>query len=819
MPLRLDRVVAGGRGKLSVRGGSAQLTQVAVVSAPEVDGAPVQATSIHISGDHAYVGYSRIGEAYAGAVDVFDVADSSNPVLLQSVVFSNLDVNDLVTAGDRIFLAVASDRLSFSETAAVRAYDLTSGWVDVTESHTLPLASYVATSVAATTTDVYATSGDAGELVRLSISDLTELASTSMPDARSVFVDGTRVAVHTGDELRLLDAETLDARGGVAFSSADDDDARAQLVMAGGKAFVTAGSLGVHVVNSEDGTVHQTIPLPDASSLGLEEAWVSANGLGLDGAYLFIAQGGGGLYLSRSPADPTETGADSLQPFASLSRVDFGIGNSVNAIDVEGDVLFVASGGGGLRIIEATSASPFESAAGTFGVDDVVLTSIADGLPGMAWADLDFDGDLDGIVGGTSARYYRNDGGAFTATSLGHQLHSVALTDQTGDGDLDAVFVKSGMVVEIGAGGAGTMRLPCCLHDATNARGMVAFPIERSGGTDLILFGTNDNLQAWNSPPSTLFATSSSPWGFSGGTTPAAVASGNYVALGELDGDGYPEFLYDQEGTGFALFASRATAKTWAIDNKGLTGSTGGPSPMAFFDHDDDGDLDLIVGGSGSVGNRLRLFAYDGSTFADVTSSAGLDPSFSTRALAHGDIDNDGDQDLIFGSATVTTELTLARNDGSGRFELESLDVGAVGVIAALALVDLDNDGDLEVFAVQEGGPNIVMRNDINLNQYLSVHVQGTGRNGREDLLAASTPVRLYEADGTTFIARRDVANQQGASLGPVRLHFGGLDPTKTYVVEVDFHTGLETFTVTPQSTSATYGPVTVPQTLRAVEP
>lgn len=818
--LRLERVGAAGGSKLSVTGSSAELTQVAVVSAPEVNGVPVQATSIHIDGDHAYVGYSRIGAAYGGAVDVFDVSDVARPILLQSVTFTNLDVNDVVTTEGRIFLAVASDQLSFPETAAVRAYDLEAGVIDVTTADTAALSSYVATSVAASGAHVYATSGNAGELVRFAASDLTELASVNVADARSAFVDGTRVAVHAGDRVRLFDAATFADQGATTFARADDEEARAQLVMAGGKAFVTAGSLGVHVVSTHDGSVLQTIPLPDASDLGLLDEWVAANGLGLDGAYLFIAQGGGGLYLSRAAADPGSTDSTTLQPFASLSRVDFGIGNSVNAVDVEGDVLFVASGGGGLRIIEATSASPFVSDAAGFDFDDVVLTSIANGLPGMAWADFDGDGDLDGVVGGTSARYYRNDGGSFVATSLGNQLHAIALSDHTGDGDLDAIFVRSGVVMQMGAGGAASLTLPCCLQNATAALGVVGFPIERSGATDLILFGSNDNLQAWNSPPGTLWAAVGVPWGFSGFTTPSAVSSGNYVALGELNGDGYPEFLYDQAGTGLALFVSGSSAKSWTIDNKGLTGSTGGPSPLAFFDYDDDGDLDLVIGGSGSVGNRLRLFRYDGSSFSDVTSAVGLDPSSSTRALAHGDFDNDGDQDLVFGAATATPNLTLAKNDGSGGFELETLDVGAVGVIAALALVDVDDDGDLEILAVQENGPNILMRNDTDLDQYLHVHVKGLATNGKEDLLAASTPVRLYEADGTTFIARRDVANQQGASLGPVRVHFGGLDPTKTYVVSVAFHTGATNFTVVPQSTSATYGGNSVvPQTLLALEP
>ncbi len=127
-----------------------------------------------------------------------------------------------------------------------------------------------------------------------------------------------------------------------------------------------------------------------------------------------------------------------------------------------------------------------------------------------------------------------------------------------------------------------------------------------------------------------------------------------------------------------------------------------GNSSAAWGDYDNDGDLDLALAGSDAGGVRSStIYRNDGGgVFTDI--GAGL-TGVDLCSLAWGDIDNDGDLDLmVCGAAGVgADECQIYRNEGSDTF----VDVGAylTGLDGcSLAWGDFDNDGDLD-FAVAGG--------------------------------------------------------------------------------------------------------------------
>jgi hypothetical protein len=128
---------------------------------------------------------------------------------------------------------------------------------------------------------------------------------------------------------------------------------------------------------------------------------------------------------------------------------------------------------------------------------------------------------------------------------------------------------------------------------------------------------------------------------------------------------------------------------------------------VAFLDYDGDGDQDLLLVNSCPwPGHETKtpaptqaLYRNDGKGhFEDVTRQAGLDRTFYGQGVAMGDYDNDGDPDVYF---TSIGRGYLFRNDGKGHFEDVSESAhakGPNGWLTGAAFVDIDNDGDLDLF-------------------------------------------------------------------------------------------------------------------------
>ncbi|MEJ2217887.1 MAG: CRTAC1 family protein [Gemmatimonadota bacterium] len=149
----------------------------------------------------------------------------------------------------------------------------------------------------------------------------------------------------------------------------------------------------------------------------------------------------------------------------------------------------------------------------------------------------------------------------------------------------------------------------------------------------------------------------------------------------------------------------------------------GGALVNAWADFDGDGDPDLFVGFNGQ-GNRL--YQNDDGRYTDIAAGAGLADTLHTRSAAWGDYDGDGDPDLVLGfaipqgasaeapSVATASVVRLYRND-DGHFTDVTDDAGLAvpaGATRQFAWVDVDGDGDLDLFTAFRDGPNRLYRND-----------------------------------------------------------------------------------------------------------
>ncbi|MGH7150224.1 MAG: FG-GAP-like repeat-containing protein, partial [Planctomycetota bacterium] len=196
---------------------------------------------------------------------------------------------------------------------------------------------------------------------------------------------------------------------------------------------------------------------------------------------------------------------------------------------------------------------------------------------------------------------------------------------------------------------------------------------------------------------------------------------------------------------------------------------------VSLGDVDGDGDLDAFLGNYGQQ-NRLYLNGGTG-VFTDVTATNLPALVDYTAAIALGDVDGDGDLDAFVGNygsfSSSGMQNRLYFNGGAGVFA----DVTATNLPAlsdftnAVALGDVDGDGDLDAYTGNASSASAGGQNRLYLNSGTGFFTDATVAN-LPALLNDTQAVALGDVDGDGDL---DALEGTGSSsVAQNRLYFNG---------------------------------------------
>ncbi len=221
-------------------------------------------------------------------------------------------------------------------------------------------------------------------------------------------------------------------------------------------------------------------------------------------------------------------------------------------------------------------------------------------------------------------------------------------------------------------------------------------------------------------------------------------------------------------------------------DKAGISRAFGNGLGVAVGDYDGDGWPDIYVANDATP-NQLWTNRHDG-TFEDMGMLSGTAYNAAGRpegsmGIASGDYDRDGDEDLVVTNLVGET-FVLYENDGTGGFEDRRAPAGLAAATAAMTgfgadWFDADNDGWLELF-VANGAVNVIssLRATSNpfrqRNQLFTTKPdsgsRGPGAGAGGPATAATKAVRLIDITAQAGPGLEPLGVSRGAAFGDLDL-------------------------------------------------
>jgi len=357
---------------------------------------------------------------------------------------------------------------------------------------------------------------------------------------------------------------------------------------------------------------------------------------------------------------------------------------------------------------------------GTMWTEHVVSTD-GNGGREVSHADMDGDGDPD-ILGAWSeamkVAWHDNtagDGSAWTQntiTTMANGADSVIAADLDGDGDLDAAgasFIDGKVSWYENVLGDATMWIK---HDvdpsATLADSVAAGDVDQDGDLDLLAAVFGDDVTAWYEN----VGGDGSTW--TKWIVTSSADGARRVRLSDVDMDGDIDVLGASYEGGQVMLYRNLTEHPEAIafaTAATVDGAADGARAVTVVDLDRDGDLDLA-----SASFDSSMVAWSENTAGDASAwfTTQVTNAWSgVQAIAAGDVDDDGDPDLLSAAGTAGAVLWHENTLGDGTAWMDRPVSLALLDPRSVRVADLDRDGELDVLTASAGDGTIAWHENL----------------------------------------------------------------------------------------------------------
>ncbi|MCI0636227.1 MAG: IPTL-CTERM sorting domain-containing protein, partial [Actinobacteria bacterium] len=408
-----------------------------------------------------------------------------------------------------------------------------------------------------------------------------------------------------------------------------------------------------------------------------------------------------------------------------------------------------------------------EIGTGSFGPRQVI-TTLADFAWSVFAADLDGDGDVDVLSASSNddeiAWYENNGGGGFgvqqVISTLADGAQSVFAADVDSDGDLDALSA-SGNDDEIAwypNNGAGSFGAQQVISTAQLPVSVFAVDIDGDGDLDALSASFDDATIAWYEN------TDGAGTSWAQHLISTAVDGASSVFAADLDGNGDPDVLATSSDNSEILWYANTDGS--GSFGAGQLVSALAASPRSVWSGDVDGDGDLDVLSASAVDDEIAWYPNNGAGSFGVQQviSSLADAAESVFAA---DVDGDGDTDVLSASALDDKIAWYENTNGLGSFGVQqvisSLADGARSVFAA----DVDGDGDTDVLSASFLDDTIAWYEQLNVADPLDPDSDDDGLLDGFEVANAFDPLTPGEQTGDPDGDQLDNLGEQTAGSDP----------------------------------------------------